>query len=198
VDPTHRRCQYRFTLKLTSALPERLSPAQPQRAIARDIERIRLPWPTFPWLCGWTSWRGRWTSGRCSAGGLAGAAPAAPGALWIRVNAPVTRCATPSAYADRPLVPEPASVRWCLRQVDSARGWARVFPAGGPCCGLCLWPRSHMTIRRQCVSGRIDRPSSAAGARTGVLPARKHQKAGKLLNARLGLLARHMASSQSR
>ncbi|WP_332742795.1 uroporphyrinogen-III C-methyltransferase [Hydrogenophaga sp.] len=184
--------------RIARAAQPRLNPVQ--RAIARDIERIQAaPLADIPALAMRLDELARqvdeWPV--LNQVGLQKAAPAARKTAAAPVPAAAKNPATPATAAPAaPAAQEPA-----LESEPGAepggfsQGWARVSGWWS-----ALWERTWTEITR---SGRelvrvsrIDRPEAALLAPEQAFFLRENIKL-KLLNARLGLLARHMAASQA-
>ncbi|PZO12409.1 MAG: hypothetical protein DCF26_19095 [Burkholderiales bacterium] len=186
--------------RIGRAAQPRLNPVQ--RAIARDIERIQIaPLADIPALALRLDELARqvdeWPV--LNQVGLQKAAPAARKA-GVQPVAPVAKgpAQQPAANAESsaPAAQEPALESEAVVQPGGfSQGWARVSGWWN-----ALWERTLAEATR---SGRelvrvsrIDRPEAALLAPEQAFFLRENIKL-KLLNARLGLLARHMAASQA-
>lgn len=175
-----------------SAQP-RLNPVQ--RAIARDIERIQAaPLADIPALALRLDELARqvdeWPV--LNQVGLQKAAPAARKAAVVPDPAGSSDPAVPPAATAQ----EPALESEAVVQAGGlSEGWARF---SGWWSGLWerTWAEATRSGRELVRVSRIDRPEAALLAPEQAFFLRENIKL-KLLNARLGLLARHMAASQS-
>ncbi len=186
--------------RIARAAQPRLNPVQ--RAIARDIERIQAaPLADIPALALRLDELARqvdeWPV--LNQVGLQRAAPAARKTAAQTVPASAKNPATPPAASPAPAFPEAQEPALDSEPVAEpggfSQGWARVSGWWS-----ALWERTWAEITR---SGRelvrvsrIDRPEAALLAPEQAFFLRENIKL-KLLNARLGLLARHMAASQA-
>jgi uroporphyrin-3 C-methyltransferase len=186
--------------RIARAAQPRLNPVQ--RAIARDIERIQIaPLADIPALALRLDELARqvdeWPV--LNQVGLQKVAPAVRKAGVGQVpSAGKTSAPQPAASAasSEPTVPEPALESEAVVEAGGfSQGWARVSGWWS-----ALWERTWAEVTR---SGRelvrvsrIDRPEAALLAPEQAFFLRENIKL-KLLNARLGLLARHMAASQA-
>jgi uroporphyrin-3 C-methyltransferase len=186
--------------RIARAAQPRLNPVQ--RAIARDIERIQsAPLADIPALAMRLDELARqvdeWPV--LNQVGLQKAAPAGrkaalePGRSVGKT--PAAQTAAPAASSE-PAAPEPALESEAVVEAGGfSQAWARVSGWWS-----ALWERTWAEVTR---SGRelvrvsrIDRPEAALLAPEQAFFLRENIKL-KLLNARLGLLARHMSASQA-
>ncbi|MDP2018159.1 uroporphyrinogen-III C-methyltransferase [Hydrogenophaga sp.] len=185
--------------RIARAAQPRLNPVQ--RAIARDIERIQAaPLADIPALALRLDELARqvdeWPV--LNQVGLQKAAPAARkaavGPVPPAAKSPATSPAATTEPA--PTAQEPALESEAVAEAGGfSQGWTRVSGWWS-----ALWERTWAEVTR---SGRelvrvsrIDRPEAALLAPEQAFFLRENIKL-KLLNARLGLLARHMAASQA-
>ena len=186
--------------RIGRAAQPRLNPVQ--RAIARDIERIQIaPLADIPALALRLDELARqvdeWPV--LNQVGLQKVVPAVrkagvePVPSLAKTSAPqLSAAAAPS----EPAAPEPAVESDAVAQVGGfSQGWARV---SGWWSGLWerTWAEATRSGRELVRVSRIDRPEAALLAPEQAFFLRENIKL-KLLNARLGLLARHMAASQA-
>ena len=186
--------------RIARAAQPRLNPVQ--RAIARDIERIQAaPLADIPALALRLDELARqvdeWPV--LNQVGLQKAAPAArradaqPAALAEKsAVAPPVASAGPVAA----VVPQPVPQGEAAGQPGGfSQGWAR-FSSGWSALWERTWAEITRSGRELVRVSRIDRPEAALLAPEQAFFLRENIKL-KLLNARLGLLARHMGASQA-
>lgn len=118
--------------------------------------------------------------------------PAAAAPEPVAPETSATTAAVPAPSADAHAAPQAAAI-----DSDSAstQGWGR-FAAGWQALWGRIWADVTRSGRELVRVSRIDRPEAALLAPEQAFYLRENLKL-KLLNARLGLLARHMVSSQA-
>ena len=186
--------------RIARAAQPRLNPVQ--RAIARDIERIQAaPLADIPALALRLDELARqvddWPV--LNQVGLQRAAPAtrkadakpAPPAEKSPTIAPVALAEPADSAVQQPLVESGTADQ----PGGFSQGWARVSSGWSELWGR-TWTEITRSGRELVRVSRIDRPEAALLAPEQAFFLRENIKL-KLLNARLGLLARHMASSQA-
>lgn len=186
--------------RIARAAQPRLNPVQ--RAIARDIERIQAaPLADIPALALRLDELARqvddWPV--LNQVGLQKAAPAARKAA-VQPVAPTEKSAiTPPVANAEPVaavVPQPVPHSEAGEQPNGfSQGWAR-FSSGWSALWERTWAEITRSGRELVRVSRIDRPEAALLAPEQAFFLRENIKL-KLLNARLGLLARHMGASQA-
>lgn len=187
--------------RIARAAQPRLNPVQ--RAIARDIERIQAaPLADIPALALRLDELARqvdeWPV--LNQVGLQKAAPAARKAA-VQPVAPAEKSAiTPPGANAEPVaavVPQPMPQSEAGEQPNNgfSQGWAR-FSSGWSALWERTWAEITRSGRELVRVSRIDRPEAALLAPEQAFFLRENIKL-KLLNARLGLLARHMGASQA-
>lgn len=193
--------------RIARAAQPRLNPVQ--RAIARDIDRIQAAaLADIPALALQLDELARqvddWPllNAVGPAYGPAASVPAPPPAPAVPVlpdpAAAASEPAAPETSATTAAVPAPSTDAHAAAigsDPASAQGWSR-FAAGWQALWSRIWADVTRSGRELVRVSRIDRPEAALLAPEQAFYLRENLKL-KLLNARLGLLARHMVSSQA-
>ncbi|MDZ4101710.1 MAG: uroporphyrinogen-III C-methyltransferase [Hydrogenophaga sp.] len=186
--------------RIARAAQPRLNPVQ--RAIARDIERIQAaPLADIPALALRLDELARqvdeWPV--LNQVGLQRAASAAPKTEVQPATGVEKGTATPPVVGAQPAaaaVQQPAPTSETAEPAGGlSQAWAR-FSSGWSALWARTWTEITRSGRELVRVSRIDRPEAALLAPEQAFFLRENIKL-KLLNARLGLLARHMAASQA-